>query len=132
MKRYLAVAVGAFVTVLAVPVAHAQQTQTNCTISGSTANCDSTTATAYNGGAAMAQAGQDMGKATAAVVAAAQSRRRNADRDSMLIAYALENPEGAQTLPNGKTMSSAEILATAKAYCTVHKKYKSCSLLPKP
>jgi hypothetical protein len=131
--------IAVFVTVFAVPVALAQQTQTNCTLNGNTANCTSTTTP--NGGAAVAQGGKDIGTASATIIAkirarhqaqqlSPQSPQESVVTDKSRIMRCIQNPEEKTPNESGNIIGCSDFMVKMKSFCAAAPKYAACVCLP--
>ncbi|HXN18480.1 MAG TPA: hypothetical protein VN875_09135 [Candidatus Binatus sp.] len=107
-------------TALTASAAQAQTTQTNCNLNGNTANCTSTTTPTYDGGAAMAKAGKDVGDAAsgwAQVIRANRARKQEKIAAAQAIHAEIQARQDA--LDNEKAAYAAQV-ASAKVnivYC---------------
>jgi len=104
-----------FVTALAAPVALAQQTQTNCTLNGNTANCTSNSTPTFQQN--MDSFNKSM-QATGNNIAAARQANMNA---KVKIEYCHQNPGGSVTTDSGQIRGCVDEIAYIKAECDVRK-----------
>jgi hypothetical protein len=107
--------IAVFVTLVAVPVALAQQTQTNCTLNGNTANCTSNSTPTFQ--QSMDSFNKSM-QATGNNIAAATQASMN---DKVKIEYCHQNPGGSVTTSSGQIRGCLDAIAYVKAACDVRK-----------
>jgi hypothetical protein len=110
----------AFVITLGVPAARAQQTQTNCTINGNTANCTSNSTPTFQ--QSMDSFNKSM-QATGNNIAAARQANMN---DKVKIEYCHQNPGGSITTGSGQIRGCVDAIAYVKAACDVRKWKGEC------
>jgi hypothetical protein len=106
--------IAVFVIVLAVP-ALAQQTQTNCTLNGNTANCTSNSTPTFQQSMDSFNKSMD---ATGKNIAAARQANMN---DKVKIEYCHQNPSGSITTGSGQIRGCVDAIAYVKAACDVRK-----------
>jgi hypothetical protein len=123
--KYL-IASTVFITILTLPAARAQQTNTDCTISGNTANCTSTTTPDYSQGFAksMDQFSKSMQDTTTNLQGARAARTATLQAEVNIV-YCQQNPEGYITTKDGAKPCSEET-ARVVAFCTIKPKNKLC------
>jgi hypothetical protein len=104
-----------FITILTVPGARAQQTNTNCTLYGNTANCTSnSTPTFQQSMDSFNKSMQAMGNNIGAA--------REANMDAKVkIEYCRQNPGGSVTTNSGQIRGCVDEIAYVKAACDVRK-----------
>ncbi|MGB8523916.1 MAG: hypothetical protein WCD43_13195, partial [Candidatus Acidiferrales bacterium] len=112
--KYLIASV-VFITILAVPAARAQQTNTNCTLNGNTANCTSNSTPTFQ--QSMDSFNKSM-QATGNNIAAARQANMNA---KVKIEYCHQNPGGSVTTDSGQIRGCLDEIAYVKAACDVRK-----------
>src|ERR1700723_907862 len=111
VMRYLFLATA---VLFAVPV-FAQQTQTNCTLNGNTANCTSNSTPTFQ--QSMDSFNKSM-QATGNNIAAARQANMN---DKVKIEYCHQNPGGSITTSSGQIRGCVDAIAYVKAACDVRK-----------
>jgi hypothetical protein len=113
--KFAMIAVAVFVTAIAVPGALAQQTQTNCTLNGNTANCTSNSTPTFQQN--MDSFNKSM-QATGNNIAAVRQANMNA---KVKIEYCHQNPGGSVTTDSGQIRGCVDEIAYIKAECDVRK-----------
>jgi len=113
--------IAVFVATIAVPSALAQQTQTNCTLNGNTANCTSNSTPTFQQSMDSFNKSMD---ATGKNIAAVRQANMNA---KVKIEYCHQNPAGSVTTDSGQLRGCVDEIAYIKAECDVRKWKGMCS-----